>query len=146
MNTQRAASTPERPSPSRRFHALRLQHGREMAEDYTELVLGLIETEGEARVGRIAAEHGVSHVTAVRTLQRLEKEGFVVLARHKPVELTDSGRRLARRSRRRHEIVRDFLLFLGVPRRIAELDSEGAEHHMSAQTVRRMERFMRGGE
>lgn len=126
-----------------RFAALRDQHGREMAEDYTELVLGLIEVEGEARVGRIAAAYGVSHVTALRTLQRLEKEGFVELARHQPVTLTSEGRRLALWARRRHRVVRDFLLCLGVPRGVAEVDSEGAEHHMSAVTIRRMEYFMR---
>lgn len=129
--------------PAGRFVALRDQHGREMAEDYTELVLGLIETEGEARVGRIAASYGVSHVTALRTLQRLEKDGYVELGRHQPVVLTSAGRRLARWARRRHQVVRDFLLFLGVPRGVAEVDSEGAEHHMSAVTIRRMEHCMK---
>jgi DtxR family manganese transport transcriptional regulator len=132
-------------APADRFDTLRLQHAREMAEDYTELVLSLIDDEGEARVGRIAAEHGVSHVTAVRTLQRLEKDGYVILARHQPVCLTPAGRRLANRARKRHEIVRDFLIFLGVPARIAELDAEGAEHHMSAITVRKMKEFMKLG-
>lgn len=126
-----------------RFAVLRDQHGREMAEDYTELVLGLIESEGEARVGRIAAVYGVSHVTALRTLQRLEKDGYVTLGRHQPVVLTNAGRRLARWARRRHQVVRDFLLFLGIPRGVAEVDSEGAEHHMSAVTIRRMEQAMR---
>jgi DtxR family manganese transport transcriptional regulator len=130
-------------APADRFDTLRLQHAREMAEDYTELVLSLIDGEGEARVGRIAAEHGVSHVTALRTLQRLEKDGYVTLARHQPVCLTAAGRRLANRARKRHEIVRDFLMFLGVPPRIAELDAEGAEHHMSAITIRKMKEFIK---
>lgn len=141
---RRRASSGVVPPQRSRFDALRLQHGRETAEDYTELVLGLIEAEGEARVGRIAAAYGVSHVTALRTLQRLEKDGYVELARHQPITLTPAGRRLARWARRRHQVVRDFLLFLGVPPRVAEVDSEGAEHHMSALTIRRMEQFMRG--
>lgn len=132
-------------APSDRFNTLRMQHARELAEDYTELVLNLIDSEGEARVGRIAAEHGVSHVTALRTLQRLEKDGFVILARHQPVSLTPAGRRLANRARKRHRIVCDFLKCLGVPPRIAELDAEGAEHHMSAITIRKMEEYIERG-
>jgi Mn-dependent DtxR family transcriptional regulator len=41
--------------------------------------------------------------------------------------------------------VRDFLTFLGVPPRIAELDAEGAEHHMSAITIRKMEEYIERG-
>ena len=44
-------------------------------------------------------------------------------------------------SQRRHEIVYQFLLALGVSQRTASIDSEGIEHHVSDETLRLMENF-----
>ena len=49
------------------------------------------------------------------------------------------GERLAAESRRRHEIVLDFLLALGVPDGDARRDAEGIEHHVSPTTLARFE-------
>jgi DtxR family manganese transport transcriptional regulator len=40
--------------------------------------------------------------------------------------------------------VLEFLLALGVPKRQAEIDAEGIEHHVSSATLRCMRRFARG--
>ena len=127
---------------SRPFHKVRERNGMEAAEDYTEIVLDLIEECGEARTGAIAERYGVSHVTALRTIRRLQGEGLVETARHKPVTLTARGRQLAIESRERHKIVRDFLLHIGVPPNVAEVDSEGIEHHVSKTTLDAMVKAM----
>ena len=49
------------------FEAVRKSHTLEAAEDYTELIYDLIQSKGEARVGEIAENLGISHVTALRT-------------------------------------------------------------------------------
>ena len=58
-----------------------------------------------------------------------------------PIELTIAGRKLARQSKRRHEIVHQFLLALGVSEQVAAVDAEGIEHHCSPETLRAMQRF-----
>jgi len=101
----------------------------------------LIEKHGEARVRDLATMMGVSHVTVTRIISRLQSEGLVRTRPYKPITLSPTGRRLATRVRRRHEIVLAFLRSIGVPATQAEIDAEGIEHHVSDATIRAMKRF-----
>jgi DtxR family manganese transport transcriptional regulator len=118
----------------------RKAHANELAEDYVEIVADLIAATGEARVVDIAQRLGVSHVTVVRTLARLQKLGLVTTRPYRSIFLTDEGARLAEASHRRHEIVVAFLLSLGIPPAIAHPDAEGIEHHVSPQTLAAFEK------
>lgn len=117
------------------FHATRKHHSSEAAEDYTELIADLIEEHGEARTGSIADHLGISHVTALRTIRRLQNEGYVTTSPHQPVELTTRGKRLAQYAKERHRLLVEFLVKIGVPPETAEIDVEGAEHHISKTTL-----------
>ncbi len=114
----------------------RKDHSTETAEDYVEAVYDFIDSDGSCRVVDLASRFGVSHVTVIRTVKRLEREGYLSTAPYQPIELTAKGRRLARDCRQRHETVYRFLLAIGVPERVAVIDSEGIEHHVSAETLR----------
>lgn len=120
---------------SKQFRATRKQHSSEAAEDYTELIADLIEDKGEARVVDIAGHLGISHVTALRTIARLQRDGFVKTSPRKPVTLTAKGGRLAAKAKERHELLVKFLIAMGVPPQVAEVDAEGAEHHISDTTL-----------
>ncbi len=112
------------------------EHAQETAQDYVELIAELIAEAGEARAIDLARRLGVTHVTVGRTIQRLQREGFVTTQPYRSIFLTAAGRRLAQESRRRHETVVEFLKSLGVPDLMAESDAEGIEHHVSAETLR----------
>jgi len=127
-------------SQAARHSRTRAAHAAETAEDYAEIIADLSDR-GEARVTAVAACLGVSHVTVVRTIARLAREGYVVARPYRSLSLTPKGVELAERSRRRHDIVLRFLLALGVPERTAQEDAEGIEHHVSAGTLAAMERF-----
>lgn len=120
----------------------RAAHALERAEDYVEAIADLISREGEARVVDLARALGVSHVTVVRTVARLQRESLVISRPYRSIFLTPRGSQLAQRSRRRHQIVLACLSALGVPARVALRDAEGIEHHVSEQTLRAMERFV----
>ena len=97
------------------------------------------------RVRDLAERFGVSHVTVVRIIKRLQGEGYVLTAPYKPVELTPKGRRLAKASRERHDVVYRFLLALGISETIAAIDSEGIEHHVSSETLARFREIADAG-
>lgn len=118
-------------------------HATELAEDYVEAIAELIETEGACRLVNLAAHFGVTHVTANRTVGRLQRDGLVTTEPYAPIELTAKGKRLAKASQRRHEIVYRFLLGLGVSKKTAAADSEGIEHHVSPETLRKMQHFLK---
>lgn len=103
----------------------------------------LIARTGEARLIDLARGLGVTHVTAGRTLQRLQRLGLVQTRPYRSIFLTPSGRSLARESRNRHEVVVRFLTALGVPPSVAESDAEGIEHHVSRATLAAFTRHLR---
>lgn len=117
------------------FTRTRRDHKLEQAEDYAELVAALIAQRGEARAVDMARALGVSHVTVVRTLSRLQKAGYIKTEPYRSVFLTGQGQELAERAHARHQIVLDFLLAAGVPKAIADMDAEGIEHHASPETL-----------
>lgn len=139
----RTARKPARASddPAARHSTTRAAHASEIAEDYAEAIADLIAHHGEARVTDLAKVMGVSHVTVVRTLARLQRDGLVQTQPYRSIFLTPAGEVVAKASQKRHRVVVAFLAALGVPKRIAERDAEGIEHHVSAETLAAMERF-----
>lgn len=125
-----------------RFEHMRTAHLSENTEDYVELIYELCEQKGVARSVDIANYLGVSKPTVNKTLSRLEKEGFVVCRAYHPITLTAKGKDLAKYCQYRHRVVLDFLLALGVPKHVAELDTEGLEHHASPETLKIFEKFV----
>jgi DtxR family manganese transport transcriptional regulator len=113
----------------------RRDHSQELAQDYVEMIAELITKTGEARLVDLARGLGVTHVTASRTLQRLQRQGLVTTQPYRSIFLTSPGRNLAKESRDRHEVVVRFLISLGVPSNVAESDAEGIEHHVSRETL-----------
>jgi len=113
----------------------RLDHANEIAEDYVEAIADLVEETGEARVVDLAERMGVTHVTVSRTIGRLQKAGYVTSQPYRAIFLTESGRALAEACKRRHETVVAFLRSLGVSEKVAQMDAEGIEHHVSPETL-----------
>ena len=85
----------------------------------------------------------MTHVTVNRTLARLQQAGYVNTRPYRAIFLTDSGRRLAEKSKRRHETVVAFLWSLGISEKVSELDAEGIEHHVSPETLAAFERRLK---
>ncbi len=131
-------------SKSIRHQRTRRDHSTETAEDYVEAVAELIQSKEQCRLVDLAKYFGVSHVTANRIVARLSKEGLLQTEPYKPIELSVKGRRLAKLCQERHEIVRTFLIALGLDSVTAEIDSEGIEHHVSPRTIELFRQFAEG--
>ena len=123
------------------FSQTRTRHASETAEDYVEAVLDIIEEKNECRVLDLAKYFNVSHVTVSKIVKRLDDEKLLNSNPYQPVELTDIGLKLAKRVKKRHQIVLAFLLKLGVDKVNAQIDSEGIEHHVSTSTLNAMKKF-----
>ncbi len=127
---------------ARPFIVTRQSELRKTAEDYTELIADIITQKGEARTKDIAQMMGISHVTASKTVARLQNEGYVQTQNHQPITLTKKGQELAAFSKRRHETLLQFLISLGVPEETAAIDVEGMEHYLSDTTLKVLENLI----
>lgn len=108
-----------------------------------EAVYDQIAETSQCRVGDLARRFAVSHVTVSRIVSRLVSEDLLVTEPYRPITLTAQGKKLAKRVKRRHEVVFNFLIALGVDQDTATIDSEGIEHHVSTKTLAAMKRFIK---
>jgi DtxR family transcriptional regulator, manganese transport regulator len=135
---------PAETTQAHRFGKTRSAQSTALLEDYVEMIADLLATGGEARPTDLARRFGVSHATAIKTIVRLKREGFVTAKPYRGVFLTEAGHALAMRVRSRHRLVVDVLIAIGVQREAAEADAEGIEHHVSETTIAAFARFLKG--
>ena len=99
---------------SDRFEQVRSARNSETAEDYTEMIADLIRNAGEARAVDLAKHFGVTGPTVNSIIRRLVRDGLVVSKPYRSIFLTDKGQTLADYCKKRHEIVYNFLIKIGV--------------------------------
>lgn len=110
-------------------------------EDYLEAVYLLISEGKPAQVRDIAKSLGVTMPSVVKAIRELSKFGLVTHEPYQDIALTAKGRRLARMVLGRHELLRSFLMQLGVSERMADRDACTMEHILSAETLDRIRIF-----
>lgn len=108
-------------------------------EDYLERIHELIESKGYARPIEIATALGIRQSSVTKMMRRLHDLGFAVYEKHRGLTLTAEGEKVAMRIRRRHKAVSEFLRMLGVSEQCLQQDTEGIEHHISHETMTRLE-------
>ena len=123
------------------FLESRNSHSHENTEDYLELINDLLNDIGEARIVDIAKQLNIAQATTNKTIQRLQKQGYVEKLPYRSIFLTPKGQAIAYRSKKRHNTVYNFLVKLGVNKKIAKKDAEGIEHHVSEETLKKFKNF-----
>ena len=123
------------------FKKVRNAHRTENTEDYLELIGDLLNKNGEARIVDIAEKLDIAQATASKTIKRLVSQGYLKKEPYRSIFLTLKGQIIASKSKKKHNIVYNFLKNLGIDHNTASADSEGIEHHVSEKTLSKMEKF-----
>ncbi len=130
-----------RSSSPQNFITTKNRKSIELFEDYVEAINEILIKKGSVKNVDLCKYFGVSNATVCKNIQRLIKEDLVESEKYKNIFLTKNGKILAEKSNTRHEILYKFLTRLGVPDKIAEVDSEGMEHHISKETLYMMKKY-----
>jgi DtxR family manganese transport transcriptional regulator len=123
------------------YSNIRNQNKNEILEDYVEAIQEISEIKGDVKNADLAIHFGVSQATVNKNLKRLIASKLATSEPYRSIFLTDEGRKLAAISKEKHNIVYQFLIKLGVSKKIAQYDSEGIEHHVSDETLKLMKNF-----
>ena len=115
-------------------------------EDYLEVIHVLLQTNKIARIRDIAAALTVKMPSVARAVAELKKQGLVSQEPYSGVELTEEGKRVAVVILNRHLLLRQFLQHLGVSDDNANTDACNMEHILSAETLAKIEEFMKSVE
>jgi DtxR family Mn-dependent transcriptional regulator len=115
-------------------------------EDYLEVIHVLLQTNKIARIRDIAAALTVKMPSVARAVAELKKQGLVSQEPYSGVELTEEGKKVAVTILSRHLLLRQFLQHLGVSDDNANTDACNMEHILSAETLAKIEDFMKSVE
>jgi DtxR family Mn-dependent transcriptional regulator len=112
-------------------------------QDYLKTMLSLSESMDEIRVTDIASMLSLAKATVAQGIDHLKKHGLVIQEKYGPVELTATGKQVAREVRWRHGKLKQFLIdVLAVDPKIAEKDACLMEHVVSAHTMSRLMKYL----
>jgi len=123
------------------YSNIRNQNKNEILEDYVEAIQEISEIKGDVKNADLAIHFGVSQATINKNIKRLISSKLATSEPYRSIFLKDEGKKLAAISKEKHNIVYQFLIKLGVSKKIAQYDSEGIEHHVSDETLKLMKNF-----
>ena len=125
----------------KQYSKIRSQNKNEILEDYVEAIQEISEIKGDVKNADLAIHFSVSQATVKKNLKRLISYNLAKSEPYRSIFLTNEGKKLASISKQKHQIVYNFLVKLGVSKKIAQFDSEGIEHHVSEETLKLMKKF-----
>lgn len=111
-------------------------------EDYLERILLLSEDDGHAHVTEIANLLGISKASVTEMITKLKVNGFVEYERYGTITLTEKGRKIAIKVKERHDILKSFLVLIGVNEENANNDCCVMEHNLSKETIEKLKVFI----
>jgi len=111
-------------------------------EEYIETICVLEQRNGRAQTGMIASRLGVKPPSITEMLQKLERQGLIHYESYTGATLTGSGKKMARELMQKHRVIANLLEILGIDREQAETDACEIEHHVSPETLKRLEQFV----
>ncbi|HDR72848.1 MAG TPA: metal-dependent transcriptional regulator [Methanoculleus sp.] len=108
------------------------------AEDYLEAILNVTLHKGYARTKDVACELDLSPSSVVEMFRKLDGMGLIEYRRYEGVVLKPAGREIAEAIKFRHDTLKEFLLRIRVPEKIADSDACFMEHELHPETVRQI--------
>lgn len=106
-------------------------------EDYLEMIYRICKEEGFARINQLANKLNVRPSSATKIVQRLSELNLVDYKRYGIIKLMDEGKELGEYLLKRHEIIQEFLINLGIEETLLR-DTELIEHDVSSKTLKCM--------
>lgn len=112
------------------------------AENYL-IAIQTLEDEGQpSLLARVAEQVGVTAPTALETLRRLARDGYVTLS-DRQIALTDKGHATAKSLQRRHRLIERWLVdVLGLDWGAAHEEAHRLEHALSESVAERLAESM----
>lgn len=113
------------------------------AEDYLEAIFEISQEKGYARVRDISQKLDIRPPSVVEMVKKLDGLGYVVHKKQEGVFLTSKGEEIGRVIKDRHDTIKAFLMLIGVPEPIADIDACIMEHKLDTRTVEQIKNLVK---
>jgi len=111
-------------------------------EDYVEQLYDLQEKKKPVHTNDVANILNINPASVTEIFQKLSDDGYVNYEKYSGVTLTEKGKKLAVLTKKRHEKLMEFLILLGVDKKIAEKDACEMEHILHEKTMATIVKFV----
>ena len=115
---------------------------KESAENYLETIHILNKRTGSVRSIDVVNELGYSKPSVSIAMKNLRENGFIHVDKDGYITLTDSGREIAETMYERHTVISSWLMYLGVPKKVALEDACRIEHVISAESFEALKKHV----
>lgn len=135
------------PEPStidsiKRVNKFQRKERTDRMEDYLEIIYELVHQKGYATSVDITECLNVSAPSVTKMMRRLDLKGYLEYEKYRGIRLTSQGKTVAENIKKRHNLLTEFFKRIGVSEDIAIQDAEGIEHHLHAETLEKLEKFL----
>lgn len=115
----------------------------ESKEDYLEAAYVLKREKGYVRNSMLSDYLNYSKASVSVAIRGLLADGYVIRDRYGSIELTEEGRKIAKKIYARHVLLEEFLRRIGVSEKIASHDACRMEHTISEESYKRIQELVR---
>ena len=115
---------------------------KQTIEEYVEIIFDIQKRKEIAHTNDVASSLKVNPASVTEMFQKLRKGSYINYEKYSGVTLTEKGKKIAINTKNKHEILRNFLIILGVTDRIADDDACRIEHSVHLQTIRKLRKFV----
>ncbi len=115
---------------------------RRSTEDYLKTIYILSQSQ-EVHACQIGKSMDLSRATVSVALKRLADEGYVRVDKENVICLTEQGLQVAQRTCDKYQLLKSFLMRLGVEEVNATQDACKMEHDLSSESYAALKQFMR---
>ena len=118
-----------------------IQHkSEESLEDYLETILILSKRLPAVRSIDVANEHDFSKPSVSVAVKNLKNRNYITVSGDGYISLTETGKEIAEKVYECHNLLKDWLIYLGVEPEIAAADACKMEHDISPQSYEAMKK------
>ncbi len=112
-------------------------------EDYLEAILNLSQKSKDVRVTDVSKVLNVKKPSVTSAVKKLRSFDLVCQERYSLISLTEKGKKVAEKVKRKHNVLFNFLeSYLGVPRETAAAEACKIEHNISTETLEKLSDFV----
>ncbi|WP_312814112.1 metal-dependent transcriptional regulator [Sedimentibacter sp.] len=117
---------------------------QESAEMYLETILILSKKNHQVRSIDIANELNYAKPSVSVAMKNLRENGYIEMDSDLYITLTEKGRAIAEEMYERHTLLSEWLIFLGVDKKVATEDACRIEHVLSAESFEAIKKHVHG--
>jgi DtxR family Mn-dependent transcriptional regulator len=111
-------------------------------EEYVEIIFDIQNKKKIVHTNDVASSLEVNPASVTEMFGKLTLEGYINYEKYSGVNLTDKGKKIAIKLKKKHETLRDFLVIIGVDKEIADSDACKIEHSVNPHTVDKLQKFV----